>query len=145
MATDAQMKTLLLGVSLLLTFSTGGSVVCRRPVKVVAISFEYLEACETGVGECHPVRINRQRGEAVKLVLPNAPLAAVSVWGEENFRKLSKHPGDYQPIIRLPESKISADRKAPVLDLSALKDGTYHIGMTSCAVGGFFELRLRTE
>jgi hypothetical protein len=145
MASNVQMKTFLLGASLLLAFSRVGSAVHRCPAKVVEVSFKYLEPCETGVGECHPVIINRRKGEVVKLVLPNAPLVAVSVWGEESFRKLSERSGAYQPIIRLPESKISADRKAPVLDLSALQDGTYHVGMTSCAVGGFFELRLRTE
>ncbi|UOQ97822.1 hypothetical protein MUN81_21670 [Hymenobacter sp. 5317J-9] len=139
------MKTLSLGVSFLMAFSMVGSIAHRRPAKVVEVGFDYLEACETGVGECHPIVINRQNGETVKLVMPNAPLAAVSVWDEENFRKLSKRLGTYKPIIKLPENGMSADRRAPVLDLSALRDGTYHVWMTSCAIGGVVELHLRTQ
>ena len=139
------MKTLLLGIGFLLMLSTVGSIAHRRPAKVVEVGFDYMEACETGIGECHPLIINRQKAEVVKLVMPNAPLAAVSVWDEENFRKLSKRLGAYKPISKLLENGMLADRKAPVLNLSALKDGTYHVWMTSCAVGGMLELHLRTQ
>jgi hypothetical protein len=108
----------------------------------IELSQEYLDACETGLGECKPIIIDRQKGARVTLQFPLLSRASVGLWDADNFERLQKRKPPYKSM----ESKISSAREQPLIfDLTKRVDGTYHLWLTSCGAGGFYEVRLRTK
>ncbi|WP_022825044.1 hypothetical protein [Hymenobacter norwichensis] len=110
--------------------------------KAIELSFEYLEACETGAKECQPVLINRKKGEQVTLALPAMNRASVGLWDAENYQRLQLRKFPYKAVE---QQGSGNDTKALVFDLSKREDGIYYLWLTSCGVGGTYEVRLKTE
>ncbi|RSK31198.1 hypothetical protein [Hymenobacter metallilatus] len=138
------MKYLILGICFILILSNNRSWAYRQPSKVIHVDFQYLEACEEGGPKCKPISISRKVGEKVELVLPDLLRTSISIWDEENYKKLMQRTGTYQPIYRTGSSEEGKRRKI-VLPLSKLRDGNYRVWIVGDSVGGMLELHLRTE
>jgi hypothetical protein len=104
---------------------------------------EYLRNLDDGK-ECVPIEIGRKKGEQLDLVLPPLFRNSVSIWDEENYRKLSERAEPYQPIQQTGSGE-NDERKEIVLPLSKLKDGTYYVWLAGDSVGGTFQIHLKTE
>ncbi|MBD2717120.1 hypothetical protein KBK19_18905 [Microvirga sp. STR05] len=137
------MKYLILGICFISILASNDSLALMRPPKVVRVSFQYLEACEAGP-ECKPISISRKVGEKVELALPNLSRTSVSIWDEENYKKLMKRTGTYKSIYRTGSSE-AGKRREIVLPLSKLKDGNYRVWIVGDSVGGMLELHLKKE
>jgi len=137
------MKLLILGIIFLLTLSSSESWAQGQPVRLVRVEREYLRNLDDGK-ECVPIEIGRKKSEQLDLVLPPLFRNSVSIWDEENYRKLSERADPHQPIQQAGSSEAD-ERKEIVLHLSSLKDGTYYVWLVGDSVGGTFQIHLKTE
>lgn len=137
------MKLLILGIVFLLAISISESRAQGQPVRLVRVEREYLTNLDDGK-ECVPIEIGRKKDERLDLVLPPLYRNSVSIWDEENYRKLSERHSPYQPIQQTGSGE-NDERKEIVLPLSKLKDGTYYVWLAGDSVGGTFQIHLKTE
>jgi hypothetical protein len=137
------MKLLILGIVFLLTISSSESWAQGQSLRLVRVEREYLRNLDDGK-ECVPIEIGRKKGEQLDLVLPPLFRNSVSIWDEENYRKLSERAEPYQPIQQTGSGE-NDERKEIVLPLSKLKDGTYYVWLAGDSVGGTFQIHLKTE
>jgi hypothetical protein len=99
------------------------------------ISFQWLEGCETGKGDCNPVLITRQHiTDTVHLVFPSG--------GTSSSVYLYAGSAINNPIR---QDNKRAGQGQPCLYLTGLPDGRYRAHMLSCAVGGFFSIIIKTN
>lgn len=99
------------------------------------ISFQWLEGCETGKGNCNPVLITRQHvTDTVQLVFPSG--------GTSSSVYLYAGSAISNPLR---EDNKRAGQGKPCLYLTGLPDGRYHVHMLSCAVGGIFSIIIKTN
>jgi hypothetical protein len=137
------MKPLILGIIFLLTLSSSESRAQGQVVRLVRVERDYLSDVDEQK-ECVPIKISRKKGEQLNLVLPPLHRNSVSIWDEENYRKLLKHDSPYQPIQDTGSSEAD-EREEITLPLSKLKDGTYYVWLVGDSVGGTFQIHLKTE
>jgi hypothetical protein len=137
------MKLLILGIVFLLTISSSESWAQGQSLRLVRVEREYLRNLDDGK-ECVPIEIGRKKGEQLDLVLPPLFRNSVSIWDEENYRKLSERAEPYQPIQQTGSGE-NDEGKEIVLPLSKLKDGTYYVWLAGDSVGGTFQIHLKTE
>ena len=137
------MKLLILGIVFLLTIASSGSHAQGQVVRAVRVERDYLRNLDDGK-ECVPIEISRKKGEQLGLILPPLFRNSVSIWDEENYRKLSQRDSPYQPIQQTGSGE-NDERKEITLPLSKLKDGTYYVWLAGDSVGGTFQIYLKTE
>ena len=137
------MKLLILGIVFLLTIASSGSPAQGQVVRAVRVERDYLRNLDDGK-ECVPIEISRKKGEQLDLILPPLFRNSVSIWDEENYRKLSQRDSPYQPIQQTGSGE-NDERKEITLPLSKLKDGTYYVWLAGDSVGGTFQIHLKTE
>lgn len=114
------------------------------PAQRIDLKFEYLEACETGQGECRPVVINRRKGEQVSVAFPLIYRASVSLWDSVRYEQHLAKQG-IKPL-EVKGSGDDIDNPASIsFDLTKRADGTYRLWLASCGVGGVYEVRLKTR
>ncbi|UOQ73188.1 hypothetical protein [Hymenobacter cellulosilyticus] len=104
---------------------------------------DYLQACEEG-NECRPIIVIRKKGERIELALPGMIRTSVTLWDEENYNRLIKRAGTYQPIQRTGTGNTIEPQKMK-LALSKLIDGTYYMWIAGDSAGGIFRVQLTTE
>jgi len=109
------MKYFLLGFILMLAFASSAGTLDSQLPRPIRVSFEYMEACELGP-VCKPIAVSRKRGEQLELVLPELSRTSVTIWDEENYGKLMKRKGTYEPLHRT-GSNEAGDRHEIVLSL----------------------------
>jgi hypothetical protein len=99
------------------------------------ISFEWLEGCETGKGDCNPVSISRQHiTDTIQLVFP--------VGGTSSSAYLYAGNSMTKPIR---QDHKGTGQGPPFFYLTGLPDGKYLAHMLSCGVGGFFSIIIKTN
>jgi len=95
---------------------------------------EYWEVCESGEGECQPLKIERNsKQDNVLLTMPCG--------GTLTTVHLTK-VGQEEPIMSL---NISHEDCPPTFDLTGLEDGQYGAYMLACGLGGPIKLILITK
>lgn len=99
------------------------------------IDFAWLEACETGKGNCNPILITRQGiTDSIQLIFPGGgTVSDVYLYTADPARRPLRH------------DQKRAGQGPPKLDLTGLCDGTYATAMMSCAVGAGFSIIIKTN
>ena len=98
------------------------------------ISFDYLEGCETGMGDCNPIKIFRKtKQDSIFLIFPNGGTRSDIYLHSIKNKKIELH------------DRKSAGEGYPTLNLTSLEDGTYYANMVSCNVGGGFKVKIITK
>lgn len=103
---------------------------------VYNVTYEFLEGCETGKGDCKPVTLTRKTAnDSITLFYPIGGT-------QSNVYLVSTE--DAKQKVELHDSKTIG--KGPLkLDLTGLPDGKYRTGIMSCNIGGSFELNIVTK
>ena len=104
------------------------------------LSPSFIEACGKNPSACKPLRI--QRETATEVILLNFPLGGTYsdafLYRKEEFES-SKSP---QTLLHNGAGAMAGEL---VMDLTALPDGNYIAHMTSCGLGGRFEVQIFTQ
>ncbi|MES2513791.1 MAG: hypothetical protein V4580_06575 [Bacteroidota bacterium] len=104
-----------------------------KPLLVTTLTFDYLEGCETGKGDCKPIEIVRHsKQDSVLLIFPGGGTLS-DVYLRSPDKKIELH-----------DTKRALEGK-PRLNLTGLNDGSYTAHMISCALGGACTIILKTE
>lgn len=107
-------------------------------VKLSSIDFNYWEGCETGIGECKPLKLIRKNGETKWfLILPCGGISTTVYFSEKEGI-----PSETDVIYK---SQVSSSECPPIFDLTELKDGKYFAYMLSCNLGGQIEIMIETK
>jgi hypothetical protein len=124
-------------IILLLSSFIIGLQSCSQPTpnKVIhSIDFDWLEGCETGKGNCNPVVLERKSiSDSVRLIFPSG--------GTQSDVYLYKTSLDKS----LRQDHKRTGQGLPFLDLTGLPDGNYIAHMLACAVGGRFNVVIKTN
>lgn len=103
---------------------------------VYNVTFEFLEGCETGKGDCKPVTLIRQSlNDSITILYPSGGT-------QSDVYLLSTDGAPHK--VELHDSKTIGKGQL-MLDLTGLPDGKYHTGIMSCNLGGRFELNIVTK
>ncbi len=106
----------------------------------INVPAEYIEACETGEGECLPIIIQRKTtNEKIKLVMPMGG-TFTSIYLYDAPYNLDEKAN---PLLE--GTYYFQDKERPVFNLTEIKDGRYVVHMLACGLGGFFSIELKTE
>ena len=107
-------------------------------VKISTVEFDYWESCETGKGECQPLKFTRsKKDEKWFMILPCG--------GTSTTVYLSEEQGIPNKTDVIQKNQITAYECPPVFELTELKDGKYYAYMLSCGLGGQIEIVLSTK
>ncbi|MCU0435610.1 MAG: hypothetical protein MUC87_19275 [Bacteroidia bacterium] len=102
-------------------------------IQISTVNFDYWEGCETGKGECKPLRFERNSNKLKWfLLMPcggTATTVTLTVSGQNN------------PIQK---TSIEHSECPPIFDLTNLADGKYFAYMLACGLGGQIEINLTT-
>ncbi len=103
-----------------------------QQAKINFIDFDYWEGCETGKGECHPLKFTRTKDEKNwYLIMPcGGTETKVIVSSSDNTFSQQQH--------------LFSVGCPPFLALTDLKDGKYFAQMMACGLGGRVEFNLTT-
>lgn len=101
----------------------------------LVISYKYMVGCETGAEDCSPQLLLRAAQEPLVLEMPcGGTLSTIYILGDMETE---------EPIAL--DYTFVAAQCPPRIDLTHLEDGQYHVQMTSCGLGGGFQLTILTK
>lgn len=108
------------------------------------VQLEQLAACETGQGNCLPIEVKRQSKDAKTTVrfLISTRNMQMQLF-DSSYPKQMEVVRD-EPIKPIIDNYIEEDGY-PIIDLTSLPDGKYYVHIIGEAVGGIFELNLKTK
>jgi hypothetical protein len=129
-----------LGFSLIVFFALSAcghenSVVSDSEKSIQIIGERALwEACETGVGDCEKLIIERDhKGQEVILVMPSGGSSGTA----------TLHANKQQGPIQTCD--VGMESEYPKFNFTTLEDGFYYASMLSCSVGGTVQIELKTK
>lgn len=108
------------------------------------VQMEKLAACETGRGKCQPIEVVRQSKDAKTIVRFQISSSRTSMQlFDATYPKQMEIANDdpINPII----DNYREEGGNPTFELTALPDGKYYVRIIGDAVGGIFELNLKTK
>jgi hypothetical protein len=111
------------------------------------VEFQYMENCEMGKGDCHPIQLTRRSiGDTITVTYPNGGTQTdVYLYvADSAFMKWMNGTPKDRPKLLLHVGKFLGQGN-PVFDLTGLPDGKYISHMVSCNVGGFLQLVIQTK
>ncbi len=119
--------------TLKILISCGQTNTNRILIKEV-LTFEYLEGCETGKGDCKPIEIFRQnKNDSILLVFPSGGTESdVYLYSMKEIN------------FKLQDKKVKG-QGLPKINLTTLEDGEYTASVISCGLGGSCIIRLKTK
>lgn len=108
------------------------------------LTFEYIEGCETGKGECYPVNINRKTiNDSILIYFPNGgTISDVYLYSDSIFNNWINKTVDNPEFLR--HDKKYANQGLLKIDMTGLSDGKYRAHMLACGLGGIIEINLKT-
>jgi hypothetical protein len=107
-------------------------------IKLIHVSFDYWEGCETGKGECLPLTISRKTiNDNCFLIMPCGGTATTVT--------LSEKQGIPKGSDIIQTEVLSVLECPPIFVLTNLKDGKYYAYMLACGLGGQIEINLKTK
>ena len=105
----------------------------QNPNKTVfKVDSEYWEGCETGKGDCKPLKVIRKSSkDSVLFIMPcGGTETSVTLYSKDKL---------------LQTVHIFHDQCPPKFDLTGLPDGRYSASMLACGLGGTIQFDLITK
>lgn len=115
----------------------------QKEYREIKISKEYIEGCETGIGDCKTIVIEREKDELLYLTIPKGGTStSVSLFKYDHKDHINVI---HEKAIKSYNNLKAQENRFPKFNLSELDDDKYLILIFSCNLAGMFEFDLITK